>query len=317
MKKVVFSFLMGVVCCFSPDAISQVQSSVRVAKYKGDRSCAVSYTFDDGMREHYTLVFSQLEKHHFKGTFWICGGFIEDNHGEWLTWEQVKEMAAKGHEMSNHSWSHTNLTEISPEEVATEIRKNDLALSEQTGIVPRTFCYPYNAFDQVVYELASAGRVATRTQEFGIGTASTPESLEAWIQDLLVAGEWGVAMIHGITEGYDAFPAPAVLWDHLEKVKQQEEWIWVATFCEVAAYREERDRIQLEVTENENEWTVTLYLELDKKVFDEPLTLVVEHVGHAKVTVRQGMEPVAVQRKDDRIVFDFDPYGEPVRVVFE
>ena len=44
---------------------------VYVAPYKGDRVCAISYTFDDGLQEHYTLLFPKLEKYGFKGTFWI------------------------------------------------------------------------------------------------------------------------------------------------------------------------------------------------------------------------------------------------------
>ena len=41
---------------------------VYVAPYKGDRVCAISYTFDDGLQEHYTLLFPKLEKYVFKGT---------------------------------------------------------------------------------------------------------------------------------------------------------------------------------------------------------------------------------------------------------
>ena len=41
---------------------------VYVAPYKGDRVCAISYTFDDGLQEHYTLLFPKLEKYGFKGT---------------------------------------------------------------------------------------------------------------------------------------------------------------------------------------------------------------------------------------------------------
>ena len=51
-----------------------------VAKYKSDKLCAISYTFDDGLVEHYTSVYPKFEKLGFKGTFWVNGNTI--NRGE-------------------------------------------------------------------------------------------------------------------------------------------------------------------------------------------------------------------------------------------
>ena len=50
-----------------------IEPRVYVAKYKGDKACAISYTFDDGLAEHYTLVAPQLERRGFRGTFFING----------------------------------------------------------------------------------------------------------------------------------------------------------------------------------------------------------------------------------------------------
>lgn len=101
-------FLIGGlwVCSHS---IYAVDWDVYVAKYKQDKVCAISYTFDDGLAEHYTVVFPELEKRGFKGTFWICGCYIEQGAAAKvprMTWAQLKDMANKGHEISNHSWSH-------------------------------------------------------------------------------------------------------------------------------------------------------------------------------------------------------------------
>lgn len=123
-------------------------------------------------------------------------------------------MAERGHEISNHSWSHPNLNRISIDEVKVEIQKNDTAIFEHTGIFPRTFCYPYNAFNEEVKAVASRDLVGTRTHQFGIGrnnSKSTPEKIRQWIDNLLVSGEWGVSIIHGITYGYDFFGDPTLL----------------------------------------------------------------------------------------------------------
>ena len=99
---------------------------VYVAKYKGDRACAISYTFDDGLAEHYTVVFPELEKRGFKGTFWICGCYIEQGAAAKvprMTWAQLKDMANKGHEISNHSWSHKKMSRLPLERIKEEIEK--------------------------------------------------------------------------------------------------------------------------------------------------------------------------------------------------
>ncbi|MCC8186128.1 MAG: polysaccharide deacetylase family protein [Bacteroides sp.] len=311
---ILLSFVTSILLCSQICATTTHEPTIRVARYKQDKRCAISYTFDDGMKEHYTLVLPELEKHGFKGTFWICGGFIENNEGGWLTWSQVKEMADKGHEMSNHSWSHPNLTKLDREQLIREMEKNDSILLEKTGLLPRTFCYPYNAYNEEVLRVASAHRVGTRTQEYGIGTASTPEKLDQWIEDLLSSGGWGVAMIHGITEGYDAFAVPAVLWEHFDKVKAQEEHIWVGTFREVSAYTEAQKQIRLQITETDHSWTVLPELLLDKELFNEPLTLVVEKQGREISGVRQDAKNLPVYESADKIIFEFDPYGGEIQI---
>ena len=58
--------------------LSGADWNVQIARYKQDKACAISYTFDDGLAEHYTLLVPQLEKRGFRGTFWICGSNINN-----------------------------------------------------------------------------------------------------------------------------------------------------------------------------------------------------------------------------------------------
>ena len=105
MKK--FSlFILSLLFCTG--YMSGADWNVYVARYKQDKACAISYTFDDGLAEHYTLVAPQLEKRGFRGTFWICGSNInKDNRNitdtTRMPWPQLKEMSDKGHEISNHA----------------------------------------------------------------------------------------------------------------------------------------------------------------------------------------------------------------------
>lgn len=293
--------------------------NIHIAKYKGDKACAISYTFDDGLKEHYTLVAPRLEKLGFRGTFWVNGSKINENKNSIvdttrMTWGELKEMAINGHEVSNHGWAHKNFGRHSIEEIKEDIYKNDSAIYTNIGIMPRTFCYPHNTKTPEGVKLASENRVGTRIKQRSIGSKSTPEDLEKWVNTLIETNDWGVGMTHGLTYGYDAFVNPQRFWDHLDNVKAQEDKIWVGTFEEVSAYAKEQESTELKITEEKKGFIITPKLSLDKNLFTEPLTAVVEIKGIKKASVKQGKKKLKTQIYPNKVLFDFDPFGGPIEI---
>ena len=81
--------------------LSGADWNVQIARYKQDKACAISYTFDDGLAEHYTLLVPQLEKRGFRGTFWVCGSNInKDNENitdtTRMTWLNLRKWLIMG-----------------------------------------------------------------------------------------------------------------------------------------------------------------------------------------------------------------------------
>lgn len=293
---------------------SQTQADICVAKYKDNKMGAVSYTFDDGLAEHYTLVLPQFEKRNFKGTFWINGSKINEDQAHIadttrMTWGQIKEMSDKGHEMSNHGWAHKNFGRFPLDEIKEDVLKNDSALFKHTGRMPRTFCYANNTKTPEGVEFVSRNRVGTRTFQRAIGSKSTPEDLEAWTYALIVNKDWGVGMTHGMTYGYDAFVDPQRFWDHLDRAKALEDFIWIDTFEKIVAYNKEREELKLTIEEGAHTITVTPSLGLDKNLFTQPLTMVLNKAGVREWTVTQKGKPLQTHTQQDKTLFDFDPYG--------
>lgn len=86
------------------DSIFATDWNISVAKYKHDKACAISCTFDDRLAEHYSLVAPHLESRGFRGTFWINGSKINKDNEHvtdttWISWAQLKEMSDNGHEI--------------------------------------------------------------------------------------------------------------------------------------------------------------------------------------------------------------------------
>lgn len=96
------TFLITLLCVFFYSGFSSgADWNVSVAKYRHDKVCAISYTFDDGLAEHYTLAAPQLEQRGFRGTFFINGSKVNKDERHIkdttrVTWPQLKEMAEKG-----------------------------------------------------------------------------------------------------------------------------------------------------------------------------------------------------------------------------
>lgn len=83
----------------------------------------VALTFDDGPTPQYTdTVLEILGRHGVKATFFVTGGEVEKNLAE------AGRIAAAGHELGNHSYSHARLVFKLPSTVKDEIEKTDAAI---------------------------------------------------------------------------------------------------------------------------------------------------------------------------------------------
>ena len=291
------------------------ETKVSVSRFKDGKACASSFTFDDGTRDNYTIAAPELERLGWRGTFWLnCSKLQGEIHGKpnKMTWDDVCDLHARGHEVSNHGWEHKNLKNISYEEAVAEIHKNDSALFAHTGVMPTTFCYPYNAKNDEIVALASKGRVGTRTFQFSFGQRSNDEKSRTRIENAIKDGTWAVWMTHGITEGYDYFEDQSRFFSFLQYVKEREAHIWVATFREVAAYIAERDAVQLSEQKKGKNIYVVPSCDLDPSLYDMPLTMCV--AGETRVRVWQDGHRLPVLTKDGNSYFDFNPYGGRIRV---
>ena len=265
-----------------------------VCKYKDDLQAAVSLTFDDGLIDDYTLIVPCLDSLGIKGTFWIIGENIGQLEGR-LTWEQCRRMASTGHEISNHSWTHPHLTNMTAEEIEEQVRLCDEAITRNVGRKPLSFCFPFNAHNALVDSICGAGRVGMRTYQEAQGqvnSKSTPESLRAWMRKTIDNGEWGVTMTHGIHTGWDQWNDSQVLWDFYSELASKRDTIWIATFAEVAAYVGERDNCTVKVSGNSKQLTIEPECTLDSSIYTQKLS--------AKIT--KGRKSWVVE---------FDPFGGP------
>lgn len=290
---------------------------VSIARYWGDREAALSYTFDDGLLEHYTLVFPRLKELGLKASFCIIGSKVgRDQKGTpCMTWEQLREMAADGQEISSHGYRHQSMEKLTGEVLRHEVQHNDTLIYNKVGVFPRTYFFPGNRKTEEGLTVTQKDRVGVRDFQVSLGSKRDSLWTTNYVERLLKYHEWGVTMTHGITTGYDCFADPQVLWQMLAKTAQMQDRLWIATLHDVAAYQAERDNTRLEVTQSADApltITVTPHLSLDKNLFTMPLTIIVQaFVSRAT----QNGHPLKVTRKDSRSLIDVDPHGGSVVLI--
>ena len=314
MKKLIIMATLAAAAGCSADITPE---DVKVADYKDGKECAVSLTFDDSMKEHYTIVAPELEKRGFRGTFWMVGSWmpaVAEADTTHFTWAEAKEMSDRGHEMSNHTWSHPYLTMLSDEELFNEIKKNDEAILANIGKPSTTFCFPYNAFNEKVVAAAMEGRIGARLKEFWLGGQHSPkEYLQKQVEDALASGSWIAGMTHGINYGYDCYTDPTEFTDFLDYLKSLESRIWVGTFRDVAAYTAVAKDVKLTVEPAEKGVTVTPVTTLDKTLYEIPLTMTVNTDGK-KIKAEQDGNPLEITYSGDNAYLTFCPFGGPVTI---
>ncbi|MCR4860676.1 MAG: polysaccharide deacetylase family protein, partial [Bacteroidales bacterium] len=230
----------------SAAASCSVVEDARITEFRGGRKAAVSLTFDDGILDHYTLVAPHLDSLGIRGTFWVNGVSIgqSDSYAPRMSWEMCRELSDRGHEISNHSWSHPHLTSLTEEQLREEVFRNDDAIEAATGKRPLTFCYPYNDQNGLVAKVCHEGRVGTRDYQEAQGqvnSGSTPQSLRAWLERVIADGGWGVTMTHGIHHGWDQWNDENVLWDFYRELAARQDEVWIDTFAAVTSYMQERE----------------------------------------------------------------------------
>jgi peptidoglycan/xylan/chitin deacetylase (PgdA/CDA1 family) len=111
---------------------------------RGERRIAL--TFDDGPDPAWTpRVLDQLADLRVNATFFLVGERAERAP------DVVRRMAAEGHEVGNHSWSHRSLWLCGPRATSREIGRAHERLAALAGTPPRHFRPPWGMVNAAMF----------------------------------------------------------------------------------------------------------------------------------------------------------------------
>ncbi|GIP36864.1 hypothetical protein J31TS4_01440 [Paenibacillus sp. J31TS4] len=105
--------------------------------------------------EYLPRMLDILKKENVHATFFFDGSWLSKHV------ETAKEIQAQGHELSNHAYSHKNMSTLSRQQAIEEISKTEKLLTEQLGVSNTLFAPPSGDFDQETVKIARELKLQT------------------------------------------------------------------------------------------------------------------------------------------------------------
>lgn len=134
----------------------------------------VIITFDDGYSDAYQIALPILKEKGMTGTFFIITGFF--NKIDYLSQDNVIELANQGMEIGSHTQMHSDLSIVSQDKSQKEIFDSKKDLENLLGKKIYFFCFPSGKYNAETLEIVkTAGYLmAVSTKEGIVHSSNSP-----------------------------------------------------------------------------------------------------------------------------------------------
>ncbi|MEV6161503.1 polysaccharide deacetylase family protein [Streptomyces sp. NPDC052052] len=170
----------------------------------------IALTFDAGPGKDTPHLLDVLKEKKVHATFFLLGRNHVLKHPD-----TVRRIAAEGHEVANHTWSHEILTDKKPDEIRSELERTQVAIEEITGQKPRLMRPPQGRTDDTVSEISKELGLSQILWSATAKDYSTNDSALIRKRILDQASRDGVILLHDIYPG--TVPAVPGIIDALQK----------------------------------------------------------------------------------------------------
>lgn len=232
--------------------------------WKGKRA-AVVVTYDDAINEHLDNALPLLDSLGLKATFYVTGfsTSMQTRLNEW------KNIAAKGHELGNHTMYHPctggipgrewvrpdyDLGKYTIQRMVDETKATNLLLQSLDAKTSRTFAFTcgdthigdssfapllkkeFVAMRGVRSQMNPVGKVNLDNVDCFVVNGETGDQLVEWVKKAVETNSLLVVLFHGVGGGNALNVSLPAHRTFLQYVKQHENDIWIAPMLEVAGY---------------------------------------------------------------------------------
>jgi cellulose synthase/poly-beta-1,6-N-acetylglucosamine synthase-like glycosyltransferase/peptidoglycan/xylan/chitin deacetylase (PgdA/CDA1 family) len=123
------------------EQFQQLPRPYEASQYGASYDQEVALTFDDGPDPRWTPeILDVLKAEHVPAAFFVLGS--EASQHPLL----LQRIYREGHEIGNHTWSHPDISRLSPRQLRTELNMTERLLAAQLGVKPLLFRPPYSIY---------------------------------------------------------------------------------------------------------------------------------------------------------------------------
>ena len=153
MKKILVIVVCGMVfvlfmAFFSPFSVWGAERKIPIYSVDTDQK-KVAISFDAAWgNEHTEAILDILDQYNVKTTFFLVDFWAKEFP------EDVKEIAARGHEVESHSATHPDMANLSADEIREELNLAAVTIEGLTGKRPTLFRPPFGSYNNTLMETA-------------------------------------------------------------------------------------------------------------------------------------------------------------------
>ena len=152
----------------------------------------VMLTFDDTDLEQFTIGAKEMEKHGFRGVYFLMT--ISINRPRYMNTEQIKMLADSGHAVEAHTWDHSMVTKYQGEDWDKQFVKPMERVKSITGKPAQYFAYPFGLWNKAaIPELKKAGY----KMAFILSTSRDSVDPLFTVRRMIVPGQWSTNGMFG------------------------------------------------------------------------------------------------------------------------
>ena len=162
----------------------------------------VMLTFDDGDLDQYEVAAPELEKHGFKGTFFIMTVAI-GRHGKqpYMDKTQIKDLSDRGHTIGAHTWDHHNVKKYQGDDWKIQLEEPKTKLEGIIGKPINYFAYPFGLWNkQALPEIQQRGYAAA----FTLADKRDDQMPLYTVRRIIAGGQWkATTMYRNMVQSFD------------------------------------------------------------------------------------------------------------------
>lgn len=130
--------------------VPEIVEALKEGRPLPDRT--VGLTIDDAYLSVYTEAWPRLRAAGFPFTLFVSTDPVDQGYEPYMSWDQIRELAAAGVTIGGHTASHLHMVEATAEDVAEELARSRERFLAELGAAPRLFAYPYGEMSLAVRE---------------------------------------------------------------------------------------------------------------------------------------------------------------------